>query len=368
MRSDRKVLLLGQRSDRLVQLREQLEPAGLKIFIAHSDETAISLFRDYRFSAVIVDLNGMEETGLKVGERIHSEERSPATPVFFLGGASMLIERVKATYRAGNVEFMKLNDSSESIARKVDQYCDAEDQSTDALSSYAGLSASSLRDFCIALAHDLHEPLRGIHCYAELLWQSGRSKLTPDELHLLETMTTSVERSIDLLEGLQQLIKANDGDAVARGPVDCEVIVQRALSLLQVAVEENDACVVVDPLPTLESNGALLLQVFQNLISNALKYRSASRPQIRISCEAQPEEWCFAVSDNGIGIQQVFLEYIFRPLKRLSGKGSHGAGLGLAVCRNALERLDGKIWAHSCPGKGSTFYFTLPRPSADRPH
>lgn len=122
-------------------------------------------------------------------------------------------------------------------------------------------------------------------------------------------------------------------------------------------IEETGARIEVEPLPTLPSVEVLMVQVFQNLLGNAIKYRDARPPHVRISAWQAQGEWIFCVQDNGIGIEQQYLEYIFGVFKRIDGNS--GAGMGLAICRAAIERLGGNV-AESHPGAGSTFQFALP--------
>jgi light-regulated signal transduction histidine kinase (bacteriophytochrome) len=222
-----------------------------------------------------------------------------------------------------------------------------------------GLSSRALQDFCLAVSHDLTEPLRGASCYLELLKHSAVNRLSAEELGFLQTVEKSLAELGHLVKGLQDLIKVSGADRVALSRVDCGLLARRAISLMHLAVAETHAEIEVCKMPTIDSNEALLLQVFQNLIGNALKFSGKAPPLIRISCAWAPEEWIFAISDNGIGIDASCLEYIFQPLKRLDGDHA-GAGLGLTVCRLAVEELGGRIWVESTPGYGSTFYFAIP--------
>jgi chemotaxis family two-component system sensor kinase Cph1 len=115
-----------------------------------------------------------------------------------------------------------------------------------------------------------------------------------------------------------------------------------------------------DPLPTLVAEEVMLTQLFQNLISNSIKYRSGETPRIHVSAERNPEGWLFAVRDNGIGIDPQFSDRVFGMFKRLHGKEIPGTGIGLALCKKIVERNGGRIWVESEAGSGSTFKFTIP--------
>ena len=131
---------------------------------------------------------------------------------------------------------------------------------------------------------------------------------------------------------------------------------------LRAAIEEAGASVTYDALPTIEADDLQLTQLFQNLIGNALKFRSASVPRIQISAKEKEHEWQFSVHDNGIGIEAQYFERIFMVFQRLHNKGEYpGTGIGLAICKKVVERHGGRIWVESRPADGSAFHFTLPK-------
>jgi light-regulated signal transduction histidine kinase (bacteriophytochrome) len=142
--------------------------------------------------------------------------------------------------------------------------------------------------------------------------------------------------------------------------VDTAAVVTAVLSDLQRAIAENAAVITVDPLPPVQGDSAQIRQVFQNLVSNAIKYRSAAPPAIHISGESHRGTVLIRVRDNGIGFRPEEAETIFGMLKRLHGRSTPGTGMGLAITRKIIERHGGRIWAESKPGEGSTFSFTLP--------
>jgi light-regulated signal transduction histidine kinase (bacteriophytochrome) len=144
-------------------------------------------------------------------------------------------------------------------------------------------------------------------------------------------------------------------------------VVQEALWNLQTAIEENDAVVEYNGLPRLFGRQRELTPVMQNLISNAIKYRSAARPQIRISATRGDGEWVFCLADNGLGFEQQHAEKVFGVFQRLHGRNYPGTGIGLAICKRIVERNGGRMWVISEPGLGSRFYFTLPGPTVSAP-
>ncbi|MFA6056481.1 MAG: ATP-binding protein [Thermodesulfovibrionales bacterium] len=143
-------------------------------------------------------------------------------------------------------------------------------------------------------------------------------------------------------------------------PTDCSSVIYDVLANLQAAIEENKAEVTYDRLPTVMADATQLGSLFQNLISNAIKFRGNKKPRVHISSDLKENEWVFSVQDNGIGIDPKDVERIFVIFQRLHGREEYsGTGIGLAVCKRIVERHGGRIWVESQPGRGSTFYFTL---------
>jgi hypothetical protein len=141
--------------------------------------------------------------------------------------------------------------------------------------------------------------------------------------------------------------------------VDCNAVLRQVTGNLQSLIDENQAVVERERLPFIYGNDILLVQLFQNLVANAIKYRSASSPLVRISGGATDSAWVFSVQDNGVGIDPKYHEYIFGVFRRLDRGG--GAGMGLAICKAVTERLGGKIWVESPPEGGSIFRFSVPK-------
>jgi light-regulated signal transduction histidine kinase (bacteriophytochrome) len=146
-------------------------------------------------------------------------------------------------------------------------------------------------------------------------------------------------------------------------PVSLEAPLKRALTNLHAAIQESGAAVTADALPTVDGDEVQLAQVFQNLMGNALKFRSKERaPHIHVGAQEEAGEWHISVADNGIGIEPQYFERIFMLFQRLHAMGEYpGTGIGLAICKKVAERHGGRIWVTSTPGAGSTFHFTLPK-------
>ena len=143
-------------------------------------------------------------------------------------------------------------------------------------------------------------------------------------------------------------------------PTNCEDVLSQVLANLKLAIEESGALVTHDPLPTIIADESQLVQSFQNLVGNAIRYRNQKPPRIHISVVAKGNEWGFSVSDNGIGIEPQYFDRLFKLFQRLHTESYPGSGIGLAVGKRIVERHGGRIWVESEIGKGSTFRFTIP--------
>jgi light-regulated signal transduction histidine kinase (bacteriophytochrome) len=218
-----------------------------------------------------------------------------------------------------------------------------------------------LQQFAHIAAHDLREPLRTVHNYVELLAARYRGKLDPDADVYIAFSINGVAWMQALIDSL--LTYSRVGMAELRlERTDCEEVLSRALSNLQSALQESHAVITHGPLPTVEADPAQLTQLFQNLVSNAIKYRGARAPEVHIRAHRQGQEWVFSVRDNGLGIAKEHLDRIFTIFQRLHSREEFpGTGIGLAICKRIVERHGGRIWVQSVPARGSQFFFSLPQ-------
>jgi PAS domain S-box-containing protein len=226
-------------------------------------------------------------------------------------------------------------------------------------------SNAELEQFAYVASHDLQEPLRMVASYTQLLSRRYDSKLDKDAREFMAYIVDGATRMKQLIEDLLAYSRVGTKGADFR-PVAAEAALRRALFNLRAGIEEAGAVVTHDPLPTLPADEVQLAQVFQNLIGNALKFRSASVPRIHIGVAEGPREFTFEVKDNGIGIEPQYYERIFMVFQRLHNKGEYpGTGIGLAICKKVVERHGGRIRVESRLAQdanaGSSFYFTLPK-------
>lgn len=218
-----------------------------------------------------------------------------------------------------------------------------------------------LEEFAYVSSHDLQEPLRMVNIYAQLLVRRFAQD-NGDAQQYAAFIQNGVARMEELLRDLLTFSRTIQSENSPVGPADLSASLSRALSVLQARIDEEDAFIAGGPLPIVRGDEAQLAQVFQNLLSNSLKYRRADvTPEIRISAESDDNNWTISVRDNGIGFDPQYSERIFGLFKRLHKDAYPGTGLGLAICQRIVERYGGRMWAEGRPGEGATFYFTLPQ-------
>jgi PAS domain S-box-containing protein len=224
-------------------------------------------------------------------------------------------------------------------------------------------SNKELGDFASIVSHDLRAPLRAVLGFSDMLKKGYTEKLDAEADKYITHIIDGAGRMRHLIDDLLEYARVG-----ARSkqliPVKVNAIIEKALDNLTFEVKESEAVIAVDPLPNVSADSTQLIQLFQNLIGNAIKYRS-NTPHIHVSAERKDREWLFSVSDNGIGMDPRQLERIFDIFQRLHTRDEYaGTGIGLAICKKIVEGFGGRIWAESKIGEGSTFFFTLPAEEA----
>ena len=196
--------------------------------------------------------------------------------------------------------------------------------------------------------------------YAQLLIRKYDTSPNQEVATCVGYITEGTRRMRDLLADLLSYTEAGVRQDRPDESVDLNVVLEKVQKDLKIAIEDTATQIIAPQLPVVHGPEAHYLQLFQNLIANAIKYRGPEPPRVTISVERSNNEWLLAVADNGIGIDPQYHKQIFGVFKRLHGKQIPGTGIGLAICQRVVERNGGRIWVESRPGDGATFYFTLP--------
>jgi light-regulated signal transduction histidine kinase (bacteriophytochrome) len=227
----------------------------------------------------------------------------------------------------------------------------------------ADLSASNqeLERFAYVASHDLQEPLRMVSSFLTLLNKKLADKLDDTSKKYIDFALDGADRMNRMILDLLQFSRVGTSkDGLV--DVDCNEVLETIKTLFHLRIIESNATIDVKPLPVIKAVQPLIQQLFQNLVGNALKYKDSADPVITVGCDELENVWRFYVKDNGIGIDPKFFDKIFIIFQRLHSRSEYsGTGIGLSICKKIVDRHGGNIWVESAPGKGSSFYFTIPK-------
>lgn len=221
-------------------------------------------------------------------------------------------------------------------------------------------SNEELYQFAKVASHDLQEPLRAVQGFAQLLALSGKGKLDSDSLEFIDYILDGVRRMTELIQSILVHASLTNGDPVGQR-TDCNTVMDEVLADLRPAIDETRATFDIEILPDVAVEYSQMVQLFRNLIGNAIKYRGPEAPSISIGARKTMGKWLVSVCDNGIGIEPQYADKIFDMFSRLHSRGQYpGTGIGLAICKKIVTSHGGNIWVESSLGQGSIFMFTLP--------
>jgi two-component system CheB/CheR fusion protein len=218
-----------------------------------------------------------------------------------------------------------------------------------------------LERFAYVASHDLQEPLRMVSSFLQLLQKKYESQLDETGNKYIHLAVDGADRMKRLISDLLQFSRVSS-TAIALQPVDTNEVVEELKNLFKNKLFESGGVIHSSNLPVIMADKTPITQLLQNLIGNALKYRSDAPPEIWVDCKEEAGEYIFSIKDNGLGIDPKFFEKIFVIFQRLHNKNEYsGTGIGLAICKKIVDRFNGRIWVASEPGKGSTFSFSFPK-------
>lgn len=268
--------------------------------------------------------------------------------------------------RGGVASFRDFTDqrqANEALRKAKDQLQEAHnslERRVEERTSELARSNKELDQFAYVASHDLQQPLRMVASYVQLLERRYANKLDGDALEFINYAVEGTTRMKRLINDLLTFSRVGTHGRAFEA-TDCEKALRHTFKLLEIAIRESGATITHGPLPIIMADETQLIQLLQNLIDNAIKYRGGRAPEINVTAEKCGGAWQFCVQDNGIGIETQYVDRIFLMFQRLHGKNEYaGTGIGLAVCKKVVERHGGRIWVESRPGEGSKFYFTIP--------
>ncbi|MCR4336893.1 MAG: PAS domain S-box protein [Candidatus Omnitrophica bacterium] len=333
-----KIVLINKMAEQLFSyLREELIGQSIEFLVPQSVRSKHQEYREAfirnpepRPMGAGRDLYGLRKDGTEVPVEIG------LTPVEIMGEIFVLASIVDITERKKTEE-------------RIQRYTQALQESN-----------KQLEQFAFVASHDLQEPLRIVSSYVQLWAKKNKEHVDATTGKYIHYIINNVGRMQDMIQGL--LMYSRLGKEASYQDVDMNRIFSQAVENLDLMIKKYQAKITCEELPWVWGNPLQLTQLFQNLISNAIKYCKDQEPQIRVSAKLQNVDWLFSIQDNGIGIEPQYQEQIFEIFRRLHTREEYpGTGIGLAICKKIVETHRGKIWVESQPGKGSTFFFTLPK-------
>ena len=372
-----KVLLVEDDEDDYVLIRDLLSEVREQQF--HLDwvatfEAALQTIEQQQHDVYLVDYRLGERNGL---ELLNSIDRQYSVPVIILSGQGDR-ELDIAALRSGAADYL---DKTYLHSSLLEHYIRASIERNRALialqtseQNYRELferetqlrqelsrSNAELQEFAYVASHDLQEPLRAISGYVKLLQTEYVSELDETAHEYIDWAIDGTRRMRSLVEDLLAYSRVGTQEQTLAA-VDCQKVVREVISNLQTSIVESGAEIIDQDLPCVTADRTQLVQLFQNLLANAVKFRHHdTAPKITIQAKLTTDNyWLFSIKDNGIGISPEYFDRIFKIFKRLhTNREFTGTGVGLALCRKIVERHEGKIWLKSKPGEGSTFFFTI---------
>ena len=320
--------------------------------LAENGEQGLSLYQERPAECVLLDFNMPGDDGVAVLERLKAID--PHVPVVMMTGEGSEDVAV-AAMKAGALDYVVKGSTSASGLRRA--LTNATDKAS--LVRKIDVQRQEQTAFIRVLVHDIRAPLRGLTSFTEILCddlEAGIHVNVSEHVEMIQLAAMRMNALVDTLAHYSLLDRE-----IKFEPVVTDDIVAEVMDHLYVTLNERKAKFEIPSLPNVTGHGPQLVQLFQNLIGNAIKYNERPDPMVRVKTEMLDECWLFTVEDNGIGIPKDKLSSIFEPFQRLWSQDAYeGTGLGLAICRKIVERHGGRIWCDSIEGKGSRFFFTLP--------
>ena len=377
------VLVVDDNPESLLAMEAILEAPDRHVVKAASGEEALKWLLAESFAVILLDVKMSGMDGYETARLIRAREKTRDIPIIFLTSYNKEDSQIAKGYSYGAVDyiikpvvpdtlrskvgvFIELSKRTAALRRKNLELEVAEKALKERTQELAerveelARSNAELERFAYVASHDLKEPLRMVTSYTTLLARRYKGKLDADADEFINYAVDGAGRMEQLIRDLLIYSRVGNRDKLVRF-VDCEVVLGRALANLESAIEESAATVTHDHLPTVMADDTQLVQVFQNLISNAIKFRREDPPRIHVSTSEMPAGWTFSIQDNGIGIDPEYADRIFVIFQRLHTRSEYpGNGIGLAICKKVVEQHGGRIWLESRPGQGSTFHFSIP--------
>jgi two-component system, sensor histidine kinase and response regulator len=331
-----------------------LQQAGYRVIEAGTGRETLGLVEEHKPALILLDVNLPDMSGFDVCRRLRNNPQTETVTIIHISASSVLTQHQVSGLDSGADGYLVEPVEPAVLLATVNAYLRARRAEEEMRKSN-----EELRWFAYRVGHDLNEPLRTITAHTQMLRLRLGEDRRPDISMSLDFIVEGAAKMRLFIEGLLHYSQATSG-ANKAGLIECESLLERVVANLDSSIRDSGARITHDSLPLVTATEQLEY-VFQNLISNAIKYRKPDvAPEIHIAARADGNAWVFSVQDNGIGIEPEYRERIFEMFHRLHGSDIPGNGIGLALVRKIAAAHGGRIWVESEEGSGSTFYLWLP--------
>ena len=347
-----------------------LTVGGFEVYEAGTAQEALELITAHHPDLVILDVHLPDANGIEVCRHLKARPESASIIILQISASAAYAPHATSALNSGADAYLTAPIDPEVLVATVramfrlhqaERDLAAANRELAQLNENLRRSNEDLQQFAFIASHDLREPLRMVNAYTQLFLKRFGHLADPQAVEFAGFINEGVQRMETLIQNVLSYSRAIHAQGEERKTANLEKSFAQAVSVLDESIRETSATITRDELPTLPGDEEQLAQVFQNLLSNALKYKNPFEPvRVQVSAHRNGTGWIVSVRDNGIGFEPQYAERIFGLFKRLHREDYPGTGLGLAICKRIIDQHGGRIWAESEPGVGSTFHFSLP--------
>ncbi len=365
---EKNILIVDDKLDNLKVLESTLEQQGYEVRKAINGSMALMGAIAELPDLVLLDIKMPDMDGYEVCRQLKANSKTQDIPVIFISALDDALDKVKA-FDVGGVDYIVKPFQPEEIIVRVQnqlqilnlqQQLQVQNKQLTNLNQELVRSNQELEQFANVASHDLQEPLRMITSFSQLLAKRYSGQLDEEADNIISFVVDGAKRMDKLIQAILAYSHVSS-QARAFESVNCEEVIDIALSNLQLTIQKTNAQITRNTLPIIFGDKTQLVQLFQNIIANGMKYQKEESPVIHIEAEIRQKDWLFSVKDNGIGIALQYHKRIFQIFQRLHTRQEYsGTGIGLAICKKIVDLHGGKIWVESEVGKGTSFLFTMP--------
>ncbi len=353
------VLVVDDNPANLISLKGILKAPDINVVTAASGNEALGLLLEGSYACILLDVQMPGMTGLDVARLLKEDPQLHSVPTIFMTAHHQDETDIFKGYEFGAVDYLMKPVEPAIVRAKVRVFADLfrKQQLILQLNTAMQESHDEVSQFTKVVAHDLKEPVRLVETYSRLL--ESAVSLPQEATTYLGFMVENARRITHLLDGLVGFLNVRDAKDIREG-VDVNTVVAEITSELRERMEAQGARIVTDDLPMISGDRGQIRLLFRNLFDNALRFHGKENVTIQVSATRLKDEYIFSIVDNSAGIERRHHDRIFELFQKLEGGPESGTGVGLALTRLIVEKHGGRIWLDSTPGKGSTFYFSIP--------